>query len=170
MKAQWHTSTHATRPIVVRVDASFHEGLSAALCQETGSALQSSHFISRPMTDTERRYSQTEEDAMSVHCAKNRFRIYLLGAPKFKIVTAHKPLLPLCNKAAKRLPPRIEKWVMGMQDVDFDLIYEPGKDDADPLDFLSRHPLPAKIKGCCEESNKICLESIACCRCRSDQE
>ena len=107
---------------------------------------------------------------MSVHCAKNRFRIYLLGAPKFKIVTAHKPLLPLCNKAAKRLPPRIEKWVMGMQDVDFELIYEPGKDDADPFDFLSRHPLSAKIKGCCEESNKICLESIACCRCRSDQE
>jgi len=42
------------------------------------------------------------------------------------------------------LPPRIEKWVMGMQDFDFELIYEPRKDDADPLDFLSRHPLPEK--------------------------
>jgi hypothetical protein len=31
---------------------------------------------------------------------------------------------------------------MGMQDVDFELIYQPGKDEADPLDFLSRHPLP----------------------------
>ena len=27
---------------------------------------------------------------------------------------------------------------MDMQDVD----YEPGKDEADPMDFLSRHPLP----------------------------
>ena len=94
------------------------------------------------MTDTEKRYSQTEKDALSIHWAKNRFSIYLLGAPKFKIITAHKPLLPLFNKAAMRLPPRIEKWVMGMQDVNFELIYEPGKDEADPLDFLSRHPLP----------------------------
>ncbi len=31
---------------------------------------------------------------------------------------------------------------MAMQDVDFELVYEPGKDAADPLDFLSRHPLP----------------------------
>ncbi len=30
---------------------------------------------------------------------------------------------------------------MDMQDVDFELVYEPGKDEADPLDFLSRHPL-----------------------------
>ena len=31
---------------------------------------------------------------------------------------------------------------MGMQDVDYELVYEPGKDEADPLDFLSRHPMP----------------------------
>ena len=29
-----------------------------------------------------------------------------------------------------------------MQDVDFELTYEPRKDEADPLDFLSRHLLP----------------------------
>ena len=31
---------------------------------------------------------------------------------------------------------------MEMQDVDYELVYEPGKDEGDPLDFLSRHPLP----------------------------
>ena len=46
------------------------------------------------------------------------------------------PLLPLFNKAAMRLPLRIAKWAMGMQDVDLELIYEPGNDDADPPDFL----------------------------------
>ena len=30
-----------------------------------------------------------------------------------------------------------------MQDVDFEMRYEPGRDELDPLDFLSRHPLPA---------------------------
>lgn len=31
---------------------------------------------------------------------------------------------------------------MDIQDVDFELVYEPRRDAADPLDFLSRHPLP----------------------------
>ena len=29
-----------------------------------------------------------------------------------------------------------------MQDVLFEMKYEPGRDELDPLDFLSRHPLP----------------------------
>ena len=50
------------------------------------------------------------------------------------------------NKTNIKLPPRIENWVMDMQDVDFEIVYEPGKYEADPLDFLSRHPLPEKEK------------------------
>ena len=30
---------------------------------------------------------------------------------------------------------------MEMQDVNYELVYEPGKNEMDPLDFLSRHPL-----------------------------
>ena len=130
------------RAIIVRAEASYHDGLSAGLFQNGGNGLQPVHYISRTMTDTEKRYSQTEKDALAVRWAKNRFKMYLLGAPKFKIITSHKPLLPMFNKATAKLPPRIEKWVMDMQDVDFELVYEPGKDDADPMDYLSRHPLP----------------------------
>ena len=57
------------------------------------------------------------------------------------VFTAHKPLLPLFNEAKATMSPRIEKWIMEMQDVDNELVYEPGKDEADPLDYLSRHPL-----------------------------
>lgn len=94
------------------------------------------------MTETEKRYSQTEKDALAIKWAKERLRIYVLGAPRFGIVTAHKPLIPLFNKGKAKVPPRIDKWIMEMQDVDYELVYEPGKDEADPLDFLSRHPLP----------------------------
>ena len=31
---------------------------------------------------------------------------------------------------------------MEMQDVDYEIVYEPGKDAADPIDYLSRHLLP----------------------------
>ncbi|VDI75081.1 Hypothetical predicted protein [Mytilus galloprovincialis] len=131
-----------TRPIVLRCEASFNEGLSAGLFQHTPRGTQPVHYISRTMTDTEKRYSQTEKDALSIKWAKNRFSIYLLGAPKFKIITAHKPLIPMFNKTTIKLPPRIEKWVMDMQDVDYELIYEPGKDEADLLDYNVLCPLP----------------------------
>ena len=94
------------------------------------------------MTETERCYSQTKKDALAIKWAKERLRINLLGAPRFGIVTAQKSLVPLFHKVKDKVPPRIEKWIMGMQDVDYELVYEPGKDEADPLDFLSRHPMP----------------------------
>ena len=54
------------KPIVVRTEASYHEGLSAGLFQETGSGLQPVHFISHTMNDTDKRCSQTEKDALAV--------------------------------------------------------------------------------------------------------
>ena len=128
--------------IILRTEASSNEGLSAALLQKTDRGMQPVHFISRMMTEVEKKYSQTETGALAVKWAKDRLREYLLGAPRFKIVTAHKPLLPLFNKTKTSMPPRIEKWVMQKQDVDYELVYEPEKDEADPLDYLSRHPLP----------------------------
>ena len=140
------------KPIVVRTEASFHEGLSAGLFQRTSKGLQPVHYISRSMTGAEKRYSQTEKDPLAVKWAKSRFSMYLLGAPKFTIITSHKPLIPMFNKSCTKLPPRIEKWIMDMQDVDYELVYEPGKDSADPLDYLSRHPLPETEN---DDTNKL---------------
>ena len=69
------------------------------------------------MTETEKRYSQTEKDALAIKWAKERLRIYLLGATGFRIVTVHKPLIPLFDKLKAKVPSRIEKWIMEMQDV-----------------------------------------------------
>jgi len=129
------------RPIVVRTEASFNEGLAAALLQKHGSTYRPVHFISRSLTEVEKRYSQTEKDALAIVWAKKRLRIYLLGAPMVRIITAHKPLIPMFNKSTAKLPPRIEKWVGEMQDIEYQLEYVPGKDERDPLDYLSRHPL-----------------------------
>ena len=72
------------KPIVVRTEAMFHEGLSAGLFKRTSKGLQPLHYISRSMTFAEQRFSKTEKDAIAVKWAKNRFSMYLLGAPKFK--------------------------------------------------------------------------------------
>jgi hypothetical protein len=91
--------------IIVRTEASVHEGLSAGLFQRTSKGLKPVHYISRSMSSAEK--SQTEKDSLAVKWAKTRFSMYLLGAPKFKIVTSHKPLFPMFNKACAKLPPRI---------------------------------------------------------------
>ena len=51
-------------PIMVRVEASYNEGLSGDLFQQSAKGWQPVHFISRTLTDVEKRYSQTEKDAV----------------------------------------------------------------------------------------------------------
>lgn len=131
-----------SRPIIPRTEASYNQGLSEAQLQKTDKGIQPAHFISPTMAETEKRYNQTEKDALAIKWAKEQRRVYRLGPPRFRIVATQKPLLPLFNKAKATMSPRIEKWVMEMQDVDYELVYEPRKDEADPLDYLSRHPLP----------------------------
>ncbi|CAB4005007.1 Transposon Tf2-9 poly [Paramuricea clavata] len=66
--------------------------------------------------------------------------MYLLGAPKFKLATDHKPLLPLLNNPKAKIPPRIERIIIKMQNLDFDAIHIPGKNNM--TDYLSRHSFP----------------------------
>ena len=49
-----------------RTETSFHEGLSAALFQEGPLEQQPIYFISRRLSDTEKRYNQTEKDALAI--------------------------------------------------------------------------------------------------------
>ena len=101
------TMAYPKLPIIVRTAASFNEGLAAALFQQTDKGVQPVHYISRALTGVEKRYSQTEKDALAIVWAKRRFSRYLLGAPKFKVITGHKPLIPMFNKSTAKLPPRI---------------------------------------------------------------
>jgi hypothetical protein len=103
------------RPTVVRTEANYNERLSAGLFQRTERGWQPVHFISRTLTDVERRYSQTKKDALCVKWTNDRFSMYLMGAPKFTIVTAQNrshllifiqtnPSKPKTNVCAPRNP------------------------------------------------------------------
>ena len=77
-----------SRSIILRTEASYNQGLSAALLQKTDKGIQPVHFISRTMIETEKRYSQTEKDALAIKWVKERLRVYLFGAPRFCIHSA----------------------------------------------------------------------------------
>ncbi|CAB3977618.1 Transposon Tf2-9 poly [Paramuricea clavata] len=131
------------RETLVIVDGS-PEGFGGALLQKTADRFQPVHYVSRTLTDTEKRYSQIETEGIAAEFSTNRLQMYLLGAPKFKLATDHKPLLPLLNNPKAKIPPRIERIIIKMQNLDFEAIHIPGKSNI--TDYLSRHPLPETSK------------------------
>ena len=131
-------------------------GLGGGLFQKTEKGYQPVHYVSRTLTDVEKRYSQIEREALAAEFTTSRLRMYLLGAKHFELVTDHKPLLPMFNKPKAKLPPRIERMVMKMQNLDFTAVYTPGKTNM--TDYLSRHPLPERVETGHENHVKAVIE------------
>ncbi|KAL8593283.1 hypothetical protein ACOMHN_009936 [Nucella lapillus] len=124
--------------IEVIVDASPF-GLGCVLSQrDNNDNIHVVAYASRALTDVESRYSQTEREALAVVWACEHFNLYLLGQ-HFTIVSDHKPLEGIYNKATSRTSARIERWNLRLQPYNFTLRYRPG--DNNPADFLSRHPV-----------------------------
>ena len=71
-------------PTQFRVDAS-PVGLVAILTQTHGDETRPVAYASRTLTPVERRYSQTEREALAVVWGCERFRLYLYGQPSTSI-------------------------------------------------------------------------------------
>ncbi|XP_014662946.1 PREDICTED: uncharacterized protein K02A2.6-like [Priapulus caudatus] len=94
-------------------------------------------YASRAMSPVESRYSQTEREALAIYWACNHFRIYLYGM-HVEVVSDHKALVPIFMKENSKPPPRIERWLMKLQDYNITVTYSPGS--SNPADYMSRHP------------------------------
>ena len=68
--------------------------------------------------------------------------MYLYGAP-FTLYTDHKPLALIYANPVSKPPARIKRWLLWLQQYDFDVVYKTGKDN--PADFLSWHPVSLKL-------------------------
>ncbi|MCG8431885.1 MAG: hypothetical protein MJA29_12015, partial [Candidatus Omnitrophica bacterium] len=115
-------------------------GLGAILMQrQTDNELRPVAYASRSLTDTERRYSQMEREALGCVWSVDYFRNYLWGT-KFKILTDHRPLIHMLNSRASTIvPPRIQRLLWKLQAYDYVLEYLPGKSNI--ADCFSRMPL-----------------------------
>ena len=92
-------------------------------------------YASRSLTSCERRYSQTEREALGLVWACERFHAYIYGM-KFDLVTDHKPLEAIYSPRSKPCA-RIERWVLRLQPYQFKVVYIPGpKNIADSLSRL----------------------------------
>jgi len=66
-------------------------GLGAILVQKQGEDYKIICYASRSLSDIERRYSQTEKEALGLVWACERFHVFLFGKT-FELHTDHKPL------------------------------------------------------------------------------
>ena len=91
----------------------------------------------RTLTDTETWYSQTKLEALAIKWAcSNSFYQYLVGAPRFEILTDCKPLVHLFNNPKSRAPIRIERQILAIQGLEYTVVYNRGKDNI--ADYGSR--------------------------------
>ena len=125
------------KDIEIVVDAS-PVGLAALLVQEERVVT----YASRALTGVEARYSQTEREALAVVWACEHFNRFIKGAPRFTVISDHKPLESIWQKA--RPPLRIERWGLRLQPYNMIVKYRPGT--SNPADYMSRHPARLNIK------------------------
>ena len=131
----------------VTVDAS-PVGLGAILSQfDEANNERIVAYASRSLSKVEKRYSQTEKEALGVVFGYEKFHIYLIGI-EFELDTDHKPLEIIYHPKSKPSA-RIERWALRLQQYQFKLRHRPGK--TNPADVLSRDPLVTPEKSAIAE-------------------
>ena len=122
-----------TSPFVLQVDAS-GTGLGGVLLQYEGNILRPCMFISKKLTETERRYSVTEREALAIYWSVQRLARYLLGQ-HFIIQSDHRPLQTIIQGRPQNA--RLYRWAMSLSQYDFSIEYIEGSKNI-LADFLSR--------------------------------
>ena len=84
-------------------------------------------YASRTLTPTERRYSQTEREALAVLFGIQRFHIYLYGM-QFTVYSDHKALERIFT-SVHQAPTRIQNFVLKLQPYNFTVRYLKGSDN-----------------------------------------
>ena len=88
-------------------------GLGAVLVQKQNNEYKVICYASQSLTAIERKYSQTEREALGLVWACERFHMYLIGH-SFELLTDHRPLQFIFSPKSKPCA-RVQRWMLRMQ-------------------------------------------------------
>ena len=111
----------AKLPTRVSCDAS-STGLGAILEQQIDDQWYPIACASRSLTSAEQNYCQLKRETLSILFACIKFHQYVCGR-KFYVYNDHKPLKSIFNKPLSKAPARIQRFLLRLQQYDFDLHY-----------------------------------------------
>ncbi|CAH2088526.1 unnamed protein product [Euphydryas editha] len=112
-------------------------GLGAVLVQIGKDGPRVIAYGHKALTDCEKRYCQTEKEALALVWAGEHFKIYLFSKD-FELISDHKPLETIFGRTSKPCA-RIERWVLRLQAYRYKVIYRPGKSNiADTISRLGK--------------------------------
>ena len=129
-------------PTAVHTDASRLRGLGFALLQRHGQDWKLVQCGSRFLTDVESRYAVVELEMLAITWAVRKCHIYLAGMPEFRLITDHRPLVPILNtKSLVEIEnPRLQRLREKLMPYSFTAVWKAGKMHQLP-DALSRAPV-----------------------------
>ena len=143
-----------SKETTVAADASSY-GIGAVLLQSHNGKLMPIAYASRSLTDCKCHYAQIEKELLSLTWECEKFQRYLIGLPEIKLITDHKPLIPIINqKDLDDVPIRCQGMLMRLMQFNCLAEYLPGKSLNVP-DALSRSPLPREAHDICEISEFV---------------
>lgn len=119
-------------------------------------------YASRTLSPAEKKYSQTEKEALSLVYGVKKFHQYLWGR-QFNLVTDHRPLLTLFGEH-KRLPTMaaalIQRWAIVLSAYNCHIVYRQSEKHGN-ADGLSRVPL-SETKDARTETISAYVDALIC--------
>ena len=130
------------------------------LIQEKDDVSRAVCYASRSLSDVERRYSQTEKEALGVVWGFERFNLYLQGLESFDLVTDQEPLKVIYSTRSKPSA-RIERWVLRLQPYNYRVRYVRSRENiADALSRLVRQEPTKAGRRDDEHVRAVALQSV----------
>ena len=140
-------------PISVVCDAS-KKAIGGTLVQEGSPVI----CVSRKLSCSEQRYSQTQKEALAIHWCVKRLHKFLFGM-KFTIVTDHRALVHIFNpdsSVTKTATNMLQCWSLHLSQYHYDIEFRNGS-KIPQADFLSRY---AQHENPVKESSALLVQPL----------